>query len=70
MTSRDGSSRSADHHTTFHPMTLTDSGTFLYPPHAHYELAQQDALRFQQAGVEGFQLDSVYGGLFVEKTGC
>jgi glycerophosphoryl diester phosphodiesterase len=44
--------------------------TFLYPTHAHHELAQKDALRFQQAGVEGFQLDSVYGGLFVEKTGC
>lgn len=44
--------------------------TFLYPTHAHYELAQQDALRFQQAGVEGFQLDSVYGRLFAEEIGC
>lgn len=40
--------------------------TFRYPPHAHYELAQHDVARLQSAGVDGFQIDSVYRDLFPE----
>ena len=42
--------------------------TFRYPPHAHYELAQHDIARLQAAGVDGFQIDSVYRDLFEDRT--
>ena len=38
--------------------------TFRYPQHNHYELARKDINRLIQAGVEGFQIDSVYKPLF------
>ena len=38
--------------------------TFRYPENNHYELAQKDINRLIQAGVEGFQIDSVYKPLF------
>jgi len=38
--------------------------TFRYPKHNHYELARNDINRLIQAGVEGFQIDSVYRPLF------
>jgi glycerophosphoryl diester phosphodiesterase len=38
--------------------------TFRYPQHDHYELARKDINRLIQAGVEGFQIDSVYKPLF------
>jgi len=38
--------------------------TFRYPEDNHYELARKDINRLIQAGVEGFQIDSVYKPLF------
>jgi len=38
--------------------------TFRYPQDNHYELARKDVNRLIQAGVEGFQIDSVYRPLF------
>jgi glycerophosphoryl diester phosphodiesterase len=38
--------------------------TFRYPEDNHYELARKDINRLVQAGVEGFQIDSVYKPLF------
>jgi len=38
--------------------------TFRYPENNHYELAREDINRLIQAGVEGFQIDSVYRPLF------
>lgn len=38
--------------------------TFRYPEYNHYELARKDINRLIQAGVEGFQIDSVYKPLF------
>ena len=38
--------------------------TFRYPQHNHYELARKDIDRLIRAGVEGFQIDSVYKPLF------
>jgi len=38
--------------------------TFRYPEDNHYELARKDINRLIQAGVEGFQIDSVYKSLF------
>jgi hypothetical protein len=38
--------------------------TFHYPAHAHQSLARQDIRRLLAAGVEGFQIDSVYGDCF------
>ncbi len=40
--------------------------TFHYPAHAHYELARRDAQRLLAAGVDGFQIDSVYADIFLE----
>lgn len=37
---------------------------FRYPAHAHYELARQDAVRLLSAGVDGFQIDSMYEEFF------
>ena len=39
--------------------------TFRYPSHAHRELARRDVAYFMEQGVDGFQIDSVYGGFFV-----
>ena len=41
--------------------------TFRYPAHAHHELARQDVERLLEAGVDGFQIDSVYEDLFAGK---
>jgi len=38
--------------------------TFRYPAHAHLELAREDVERLLEAGVDGFQIDSVYEDLF------
>lgn len=38
--------------------------TFRYPEDNHYELARKDIHRLMRAGVEGFQIDSVYKPLF------
>jgi len=38
--------------------------TFRYPQQNHYELARKDIRRLIRAGVEGFQIDSVYRPLF------
>ena len=38
--------------------------TFHYPAHARYLLARQDIERLRAAGVDGFQIDSVYGRFF------
>lgn len=38
--------------------------TFRYPPHAHIELARHDVGRLLVAGVDGFQIDSIYEDLF------
>jgi glycerophosphoryl diester phosphodiesterase len=37
---------------------------FRYPAHAHHELARQDAERLLSAGVDGFQIDSMYEEFF------
>jgi glycerophosphoryl diester phosphodiesterase len=41
--------------------------TFRYPDVGHYELARKDIQRLNDAGVDGYQIDSVYQPLFVEK---
>lgn len=38
--------------------------TFRYPDNNYYELAQKDIQRLNDAGVDGYQIDSVYGTLF------
>ncbi|MGI6457068.1 MAG: SGNH/GDSL hydrolase family protein, partial [bacterium] len=38
--------------------------TFRYPEDNHFELARQDIERLTEAGVEGFQIDSIYHSLF------
>jgi len=40
--------------------------TFRYPDQGHYELARKDIQRLNEAGVDGYQIDSVYQPLFVE----
>ena len=42
--------------------------TFRYPADGHYELARKDIQRLNEAGVDGFQIDSVYTPLFFEAT--
>jgi glycerophosphoryl diester phosphodiesterase len=42
--------------------------TFRYPDQGHYELARKDIQRLNQAGVDGYQIDSVYHPLFLEKN--
>ncbi len=41
--------------------------TFRYPADGHYELARKDIQRLNEAGVDGYQIDSVYRPLFLEK---
>jgi len=41
--------------------------TFRYPDEGHYELARKDIQRLNEAGVDGYQIDSVYQPLFLEK---
>ncbi len=41
--------------------------TFRYPADGHYELARKDIRRLNEAGVDGYQIDSVYRPLFLEK---
>ena len=43
--------------------------TFRYPADNHYELARQDINRLTRAGVEGFQIDSVYRPLLPNADG-
>ena len=43
---------------------IVSINTFHYPAHAQQVLARQDVRRLLAAGVEGFQIDSVYGELF------
>jgi glycerophosphoryl diester phosphodiesterase len=42
--------------------------TFRYPQQGHYELARKDIQRLNLAGVDGYQIDSVYHPLFLEKN--
>jgi len=41
--------------------------TFRYPDEGHYELARKDIRRLNEAGVDGYQIDSVYRPLFLGK---
>ena len=41
--------------------------TFRYRDKGHYELARQDIQRLNEAGVDGYQIDSVYQPLFLDK---
>jgi len=41
--------------------------TFRYPADGHYELARKDIQRLNEAGADGYQIDSVYRPLFLEK---
>ena len=41
--------------------------TFRYPNEGHYELARKDIQRLNEAGVDGYQIDSVYQPLFLDK---
>jgi len=43
-------------------LVIVSVNTHHYPPHAHCELARQDLARLRAAGVDGFQIDSIYGG--------
>jgi hypothetical protein len=43
---------------------IVSINTFHYPAHAQRSLARQDIRRLLAAGVEGFQIDSVYGDCF------
>jgi glycerophosphoryl diester phosphodiesterase len=38
--------------------------TFRYPADGHYDLARKDIQRLNEAGVDGYQIDSVYRPLF------
>ena len=40
--------------------------TFRYPDRGHYELARRDIQRLNEAGVDGYQIDSVYQPLFLD----
>ena len=42
--------------------------TFRYPDQGHYELARKDIQRLNEAGADGFQIDSIYQPLFLEKN--
>jgi len=42
--------------------------TFRYPEQGHYELARKDIQRLNEAGVDGYQIDSLYQPLFFEKN--
>jgi len=42
--------------------------TFRYPDVGHYELARKDIQRLNEAGADGYQIDSVYKPLFSEKN--
>jgi glycerophosphoryl diester phosphodiesterase len=46
---------------------LVSINSFHYPAHAHAVLAQQDIQRLLAAGVDGFQIDSVYGDFLVSQ---
>ncbi len=39
--------------------------TFRYPDQGHYELARKDIQRLNEAGADGYQIDSVYKPLFL-----
>jgi len=41
--------------------------TFRYPTKGHYDLARKDIKRLNEAGVDGYQIDSVYQPLFFEE---
>ncbi len=41
--------------------------TFRYPDEGHFELARKDIQRLNEAGVDGYQIDSVYKPLFSEQ---
>lgn len=41
--------------------------TFRYPEEGHYESARKDIERLNAAGVDGFQIDSVYRPIFLEE---
>ena len=43
------------------------SNTFRYPDEGHYELARKDIQRLNEAGVDGYQIDSVHQPLFLER---
>jgi glycerophosphoryl diester phosphodiesterase len=43
---------------------IVSINTFHYPAHARHTLARQDVRRLLAAGVEGFQIDSVYDSFF------
>ncbi len=45
-------------------LVVVSINTFHYPAHAQQSLARQDIRRLLAAGVEGFQIDSVYGDCF------
>lgn len=45
-------------------LAIAAINTFRYPPHAHTELARRDVERLLAAGIDGFQIDSVYEGFF------
>ena len=49
--------------------TIVSINTFHYPKHAHYELARRDIDRLLAAGVDGFQIDSVYEDCFEVSPG-
>lgn len=48
-------------------LVLPAINTFRYPPHAHTLLAGEDIGRLRSAGVDGFQIDSVYDAFFREE---
>lgn len=45
-------------------LVIAAINTFQYSPHAHRELARHDVGRLLAAGVDGFQVDSIYEDLF------
>lgn len=45
-------------------LVIAAINTFQYPPHAHVELARHDVRRLLAAGIDGFQIDSIYEGFF------
>ncbi len=45
-------------------LTFAAINTFHYPIHAHIDLARQDLERLLAAGIDGFQIDSIYEHLF------
>lgn len=49
-------------------LTIGCINSFRYPPHSFNHLEEQDIARLLRLGVDGYQIDSCYGGFFAKLT--